>query len=257
MLLRRITEHVKAQNWTAVALDFVIVVVGVFIGIQVSNWNEARVERKLAREYINRIQEDLRANQHDMNMRTAYFSEVRRHALAALEARQETASALDEEFLIDSFIASFSLRRSYQSNTFDELLSAGAMNTIPSIEIRNRIAEYYRVVEGSDYYMNRVPSYADALRRTMPYEVQYLIRSGGCNAGFSTNETGAIAAMAPRNCAPEISPELTAIAVEKLLSSDLEPELTRALADFDLKIQLFQIWVDRAQILYDFLEESK
>lgn len=42
MLLRRITEHVKAQNWTAVTLDFVIVVVGVFIGIQVSNWNEAR-----------------------------------------------------------------------------------------------------------------------------------------------------------------------------------------------------------------------
>lgn len=32
MLLRRVIEHVKAQNWTAVALDFVIVVVGVFIG---------------------------------------------------------------------------------------------------------------------------------------------------------------------------------------------------------------------------------
>ena len=30
MLLRRVIEHVKAQNWTAVALDFVIVVVGVF-----------------------------------------------------------------------------------------------------------------------------------------------------------------------------------------------------------------------------------
>ena len=30
MLLRRITEHVKTQNWTAVAIDFVIVVVGVF-----------------------------------------------------------------------------------------------------------------------------------------------------------------------------------------------------------------------------------
>ena len=26
MLLRRITEHVKAQNWFAVALDFLIVV---------------------------------------------------------------------------------------------------------------------------------------------------------------------------------------------------------------------------------------
>lgn len=52
MLLRRVIEHVKAQNWFAVALDFVIVVAGVFIGIQVSNLNAARAdagafERKL------------------------------------------------------------------------------------------------------------------------------------------------------------------------------------------------------------------
>lgn len=46
MLLRRITEHVKAQNWTAVVLDFVIVVVGVFIGLQVNNWNEARLDER-------------------------------------------------------------------------------------------------------------------------------------------------------------------------------------------------------------------
>ena len=40
MLLRRVTEHVKSQNWFAVWLDFVIVVVGVFLGIQIGNWNE-------------------------------------------------------------------------------------------------------------------------------------------------------------------------------------------------------------------------
>ena len=33
MILRRITQHIKAQNWFAVGLDYVIVVVGVFIGI--------------------------------------------------------------------------------------------------------------------------------------------------------------------------------------------------------------------------------
>ena len=33
MILRRITQHVKDQNWTAVAIDLVIVVVGVFLGI--------------------------------------------------------------------------------------------------------------------------------------------------------------------------------------------------------------------------------
>jgi hypothetical protein len=46
MILRRITEHVKAQNWAAVGLEFVIVVAGIFVGLQVSNWNEARTERR-------------------------------------------------------------------------------------------------------------------------------------------------------------------------------------------------------------------
>ena len=45
MLLRRITKHVKDQNWFAVGIDFFIVVVGVFMGLQVSNWNDARQER--------------------------------------------------------------------------------------------------------------------------------------------------------------------------------------------------------------------
>ncbi len=59
MLVRRVIEHVKHQNWTAVALDFVIVVVGVFIGIQVSNWNAARGARAKEYGYLLRLHEDL------------------------------------------------------------------------------------------------------------------------------------------------------------------------------------------------------
>lgn len=46
MILRSITQHVKDQNWFAIALDFFIVVFGVFIGIQVSNWNETINDRQ-------------------------------------------------------------------------------------------------------------------------------------------------------------------------------------------------------------------
>jgi hypothetical protein len=59
MILRRITEHVKAQNWFAVGLDFLIVVVGVFMGIQVNNWNEARKGRVAAQEYLERLSVDI------------------------------------------------------------------------------------------------------------------------------------------------------------------------------------------------------
>ena len=47
MLLRRLTQHVKDQNWFAVALDFAIVVAGILIAFQITNWNEARAENNL------------------------------------------------------------------------------------------------------------------------------------------------------------------------------------------------------------------
>ena len=62
MLLRRIAEHVKAQNWTAVVLDFVIVVVGVFIGIQVANWNDAQSSRQDYKAALERYAAEIDAN---------------------------------------------------------------------------------------------------------------------------------------------------------------------------------------------------
>jgi hypothetical protein len=60
MILRRVIEHVKEQNWTAVALDFFIVVLGVFIGIQVSNWNAARADHVREVRYLNNLAVEIR-----------------------------------------------------------------------------------------------------------------------------------------------------------------------------------------------------
>jgi len=60
MLLRRITTHVKEQNWTAVSLDFLIVVFGVFIGFQVANWNDARLEAQREQQVLLELLDDLR-----------------------------------------------------------------------------------------------------------------------------------------------------------------------------------------------------
>jgi hypothetical protein len=47
MLLRRITQHVKDQNWFAVLLDFVIVVAGILIAFWISSVAEKRGEMAL------------------------------------------------------------------------------------------------------------------------------------------------------------------------------------------------------------------
>ena len=50
MILRRLAMSLKEQNWTAIAIEFVLLVAGVFLGTQAANWNEARnlQERKAA-----------------------------------------------------------------------------------------------------------------------------------------------------------------------------------------------------------------
>lgn len=55
MILRRITKHVKEQNWFAVALDFFIVVVGILIAFQITSWNEIRQSYAAERELIERL----------------------------------------------------------------------------------------------------------------------------------------------------------------------------------------------------------
>lgn len=59
MLLRRITTHVKEQNWMAVGLDLVIVVFGVFIGIQAANWNDTRTEAVREQQVLLELLDDL------------------------------------------------------------------------------------------------------------------------------------------------------------------------------------------------------
>lgn len=62
MLFRRISKHVKEQNWTAIFIDFFIVVVGVFVGMQVSNWNASKANQDEYQRAIGRFEAELRIN---------------------------------------------------------------------------------------------------------------------------------------------------------------------------------------------------
>lgn len=58
MIFRRLKAHVEKENWFAVFIDFAIVVVGVFIGLQVANWNETRILKSEEAAFLMRLQED-------------------------------------------------------------------------------------------------------------------------------------------------------------------------------------------------------
>ena len=62
MLLRRISKHVKDQNWFAVFIDFAIVVIGVFIGLQVANWNDTQSTKAELRASLERLDKEITHN---------------------------------------------------------------------------------------------------------------------------------------------------------------------------------------------------
>lgn len=59
MILRRLAESLRRQDWFTVGLEVAIVVIGVFTGIEVANWNEARLEAQRREEIIDALKTNL------------------------------------------------------------------------------------------------------------------------------------------------------------------------------------------------------
>ncbi|WP_412061309.1 hypothetical protein [Rubrivirga sp. IMCC45206] len=58
-ILGRLSKAVREQNWFAVALEVVIVIVGVVIGFQVTSWGQARADRATEQTYLRQLAADL------------------------------------------------------------------------------------------------------------------------------------------------------------------------------------------------------
>ena len=134
MILRRVIEHFRKQEWTAIFLDFVIVVMGVFVGLQVSNWNAARVERQTEIGYLAAMEEDV-AYSIDKLEELISTMGLQEDARAALYAYSLDPDATIEPQLRDRQIAHglFHLATlNIRQVTYDALKGSGRLTAIGS-----------------------------------------------------------------------------------------------------------------------------
>ena len=163
MILRRVIHHVKNQHWTAVFLDFVIVVLGVFVGIQVSNWNAARALKAQERSQLSQLLAEIIENDKVVEYQTAYSEtsvESGRRALAYLEGGEDCVKDCGE-LLIDFFHASQLWGSSYPFAKFREAERLG----FPSDEkTRSAVQRFYLYIAGSDTINLTPPAYRERVR---------------------------------------------------------------------------------------------
>lgn len=148
MLLRRITNHVKDQNWFAVGLDFFIVVVGVFIGLQVSNWNDARQERNNETKYIQRLDAEMDVIRARLIEGEQTYSQSLRRIDMLLDVRRRYDSDVTAEIPSE---AELSLAASEAGSgmvpagspaALKEMMSSGALVTLSNDELRQALFAY-------------------------------------------------------------------------------------------------------------------
>jgi hypothetical protein len=107
MLLRRMIDHVKNQNWTAVALDFAIVVMGVFIGIQVANWNETRTNKEGLTASLKRLDKEVTRNIDLIEEVLGYFEASRTDLRLARDALDSCTYTPEAQKALESLLFHF------------------------------------------------------------------------------------------------------------------------------------------------------
>lgn len=148
MLLRSITQHVKDQNWFAVALDFLIVVVGILIAFQITNWNEARTERLNEAHYLERLDTEFDVIRTRLIDGKRIFGSSVRNINLLLKAHREYAANPDgnlpDDDVLGPALAEITSGRIPAGSpaAFKEMISSGALQTLTSEDLRQALFAY-------------------------------------------------------------------------------------------------------------------
>jgi hypothetical protein len=144
MLLRRIIVHLRNQEWTAIGIDFLIVVIGVVAGIQVANWNDDRLDRRRETAYLVSLQGDFRTIVAELERDVSRYGAFAKsmtflleqsrlaEPIASLEALNEAAGQLKN--LEATPIA---------SHTYSNLTGSGDLAIIESQELKSAMSSFF------------------------------------------------------------------------------------------------------------------
>ena len=148
MLLRSLTKHVTDQNWFAVFIDFLIVVVGVFIGIQVANWNADRQNITKEQVYLTRLNDELKVTIERLEGGSETFLTSVKALQLLLDSRNEyqknpATYEADEDILKQAFENMTKGRVPASSPAvFEEMVANGELTLIRNTKLRQALYEF-------------------------------------------------------------------------------------------------------------------
>jgi hypothetical protein len=179
MGLLRFVARLRRHDWTAAAIELAIVVLGILIALQVSNWNQDRLDRARGEAYARRIHAELVADRSGSEGALAFWNAVSAYGRQAMAYAEDGTLAEGSRwrtvlaFYQASQIRTFKL----EDTTFAEMRAAGDLSLIADESLRTRLAQYYRLTstDESTQVLRHDPEYRRRVRGLTPWAVQEYI----------------------------------------------------------------------------------
>ena len=177
MIFKRAVAKLRAQEWSAILIELAIVVLGVFIGTQVSNWNAARLEDVETRRMMVQLEPNLKLMSDFFGAARAYYGTTRRYAATALAGWRGDPSVSDADFVEAAYQASQILTFGTTSSTWATVLGADQLRRIDDPAMRNDLS-FLMAADYSQLDTAGVNTpYRQNVRRIIPLELQDSIRA--------------------------------------------------------------------------------
>ncbi len=183
VILSRLREKVRRQDWFSVGLEVSAVVFGVFLALQAENWNEWRIERAEEREYLIRLYEDIN---NSISMAHNVIDYMKLHAERADVVLKSLKSCrIAEADQLDFANGLFQLGNAVPpylvGATIAELRSTGKETVIRSSDVRQKLSE---MIHSRDYYRSFFDLIMDRLTPHVVYVQSHVIYTvDSSNAG--------------------------------------------------------------------------
>ena len=130
MIYKRVAARLRAQDWVAITIEIGIVVIGVFIGTLVSNWNADRLERIETRRMLTQLQPEVRGLIDFSTSTRDYYKITRRYAGIALAGWKRDRTVDDRAFVIAVYQASQISGSATNNSTWATIFGAERLRTI-------------------------------------------------------------------------------------------------------------------------------
>ena len=197
MTLHRLTQALKDQNWMTIVVEFVLLVCGVFLGIQAANWNEQRREHALEAEYIARLQRDFSAIDARLSINLTRWEDTAAAPIRLINDldafRQRRAWPRAKVEMLGDLDATMGSRiPAPRAASYVELLSAGRLGLLRDSRLREALADYDTqagfTLKAYDVLVQRVDPQRPTLVRHMQFDrsadaarmdPQEILRNGG------------------------------------------------------------------------------